>query len=63
MAQNAGIMHLVRKFGDRPVCNTRQSHMGTIPERFATDTKPCKRCAAIFAKWQAKKAAPSQPTA
>lgn len=53
---NRGIMHLVRKYGDAPVCNSRRAIMATICERFASDPKPCKRCAAIFAKWQAKKA-------
>lgn len=52
---NTGIMHLVRKYGDTPVCRSRRAIMATVPERFATDTKPCKRCAAIFAKWQVPK--------
>jgi len=51
---NRGIMHLVRRFGDTPVCRSRRAIMATTADAFTTDPKPCKRCAAIFAKWQAK---------
>lgn len=53
---NQGIMHLASKKGGMPVCRTRRSIMSTDPDSFRVDCKPCKKCAAIFAKWEAKKA-------
>lgn len=57
---NQGIMHLVRSTGGTPVCNSRRAIMATTADRFATDPKPCKRCASLFAKWQAKRAVKAQ---
>lgn len=54
-ANNQGIMHLAATMGGRPVCRNRRAHMSTTADRFEHDSKQCKKCAAVFAKWQAKK--------
>lgn len=51
---NTGIMHLLTKTGF-VACRKPRAIMATPAERFANDPKPCKRCAAIFTKWQAKR--------
>ena len=52
---NRGIMHLVRAYGGQTVCKSRRAIMATIPEKFAVDPHKCKRCEAIWLKWQARK--------
>jgi hypothetical protein len=52
---NTGIMHLMRTGGGGPVCRKPRAIMATTAERFINDPKQCKRCAALLAKWQAKK--------
>ena len=58
---NQGIMHL--KAGDRAACGNRRAYMCTTTERFATDTKRCRRCEAIFNKRYPKGFAPAAQNA
>lgn len=52
---NQGIMHLLTTSG-AVACRSPRAIMAVPAEKFATDPKPCKRCADIFAKWQTAKA-------
>lgn len=62
-AYNRGVAHL--RIGDatRPACRTKRAHYWVDVARFRADAKPCKRCAAVLANMDAKKAARSAQAA
>jgi len=54
---NQGIMHLATRPGGMPVCRNVKAHMSTTEDRFDLEgMHQCKRCAAVLAKWKAKRA-------